>query len=111
MLYEVITDPSRYRDREEVEKMRALEPLVRYRRFLAERSLWDEAWERELTGELEKWIEQDRITSYNVCYTKLLRSESSIVSVISKYAFAMGKLLSLTDDGGRLIRSAISIAS
>ncbi len=52
-------DPARYRDREEVEKMRALEPLVRYRRFLAERSLWDEAWERELTGELEKWIEQE----------------------------------------------------
>jgi pyruvate dehydrogenase E1 component alpha subunit len=51
-------DPNRYRDAAEVEKMRPLEPLVRYRRFLEGRSLWSEAWERELTAELEEWIEE-----------------------------------------------------
>jgi pyruvate dehydrogenase E1 component alpha subunit len=50
-------DPSRYREDAEVEKMRALEPLVRYRRFLEKRGLWSQAWEDDLVRELEAWIE------------------------------------------------------
>lgn len=50
-------DPSRYRDAAEEERMRPLEPLVRYRRFLEARGLWSEKWEGELSAELEGWIE------------------------------------------------------
>jgi pyruvate dehydrogenase E1 component alpha subunit len=50
-------DPSRYREDAEVEKMRALEPLARYRRFLEKRGLWSQAWEDGLGRELEEWIE------------------------------------------------------
>ena len=49
-------DPDRYRSAEEVEKMRRLEPLPRYRRFLEGRGLWSEEWEKELTAEIETWI-------------------------------------------------------
>ncbi len=49
-------DPGRYRSPEEVEKMRLLEPLVRYRRFLRERQLWSEEWEQELASEIGNWI-------------------------------------------------------
>jgi pyruvate dehydrogenase E1 component alpha subunit len=35
-------DPSRYRDGADVEKMRAVEPLARYRRFLEKRGLWSQ---------------------------------------------------------------------
>jgi pyruvate dehydrogenase E1 component alpha subunit len=49
-------DPGRYRSDEEVERMRPLEPLVRYRRFLQGRKLWSEAWEAEITADIEKWI-------------------------------------------------------
>jgi len=50
-------DPSRYREEAEVEKMRALEPLARYRRFLEGRGLWSQSWEDGLAGEIEAWIE------------------------------------------------------
>lgn len=49
-------DPSRYRSAEEVERMRPLEPLVRYRSFLKQRDLWSEEWERQLGEEIEGWI-------------------------------------------------------
>jgi TPP-dependent pyruvate/acetoin dehydrogenase alpha subunit len=49
-------DPDRYRSPKEVERMRRLEPLMRYRRFLEARGLWSEGWERELTAEIEAWI-------------------------------------------------------
>ena len=49
-------DPARYRDAEEVERMRPREPLVRYRRFLEERGLWSEGWERDLTARIEQQI-------------------------------------------------------
>jgi len=51
-------DPSRYREDAEVEKMRALEPLVRYRRFLEKRGLWSQQWEDGLIRESEEWIEK-----------------------------------------------------
>lgn len=49
-------DPGRYRDAEEVERMRPREPLVRFRRFLQERKLWSEAWEAQLGAEIKAWI-------------------------------------------------------
>lgn len=49
-------DPRRYRSDEEVERMRPLEPLVRYRRFLEERGLWTEKWEGELATEIRSRI-------------------------------------------------------
>lgn len=51
-------DPSRYRSTEEVEKMRPLEPLVRYRSFLQQRGLWSEEWEHQLREEIKAWIEE-----------------------------------------------------
>jgi pyruvate dehydrogenase E1 component alpha subunit len=51
-------DPSRYREDAEVEKMRALEPLARYRRFLEKSGLWTQTWEDGLVRELEGWIEE-----------------------------------------------------
>lgn len=49
-------DPSRYRQSDEVEKMRPFEPLLRYRRFLQERGLWSEDGEKRLTAEIEEWM-------------------------------------------------------
>ncbi|WP_429886397.1 pyruvate dehydrogenase (acetyl-transferring) E1 component subunit alpha [Geoalkalibacter halelectricus] len=49
-------DPDRYRDAEEVERMRPREPLVRYRLFLQERKLWSEDWETQLNTEIDTWI-------------------------------------------------------
>jgi len=51
-------DPSRYRNEDEVKERRRLEPLVRYRLFLEKRGLWSEEEERELTEELEAWVEE-----------------------------------------------------
>lgn len=51
-------DPSRYREETEVEKMRGLEPLVRYRRFLEKRGLWSQPWEDGLVGEIAEWIDK-----------------------------------------------------
>jgi len=51
-------DPSRYREDAEVEKMRLLEPLLRYRRFLEMRGLWSQEWEDGLTAELEEWMDE-----------------------------------------------------
>jgi len=50
-------DPHRYRSRKEEERMRALEPLSRYRAFLERRGLWTEEEEMKLTAELESWID------------------------------------------------------
>jgi len=52
-------DPSRYRDPDEVERMRQLEPLDRYRRFLEARGLWSREWEESLGREIEAWIEAE----------------------------------------------------
>jgi pyruvate dehydrogenase E1 component alpha subunit len=49
-------DSGRYRSSAEVEKMRPLEPLERYRRFLEGRRLWSESWEGEITAEIEAAI-------------------------------------------------------
>ncbi len=49
-------DPGRYRSSDEVERMRPLEPLVRYRLFLKERNLWSETWEEQISSEIRDWI-------------------------------------------------------
>ncbi|HEV8325342.1 MAG TPA: thiamine pyrophosphate-dependent dehydrogenase E1 component subunit alpha [Myxococcota bacterium] len=41
-------DPKAYRDPQEPERMKARDPLVRYRKYLAARGLWTEAWEAEI---------------------------------------------------------------
>lgn len=46
-------DPSRYRTREEEEAWRAKDPLLRFRRALEERGLWNEEREGELLAQLE----------------------------------------------------------
>jgi len=45
-------DDRLYRPREEVEHWKQRDPIERYRKFLAGRGLWDEAWEAELREEL-----------------------------------------------------------
>jgi len=51
-------DPGRYRSAEEVERMRAFEPLIRYRRFLKDRKLWSQDREDELSAEIGTWIDE-----------------------------------------------------
>ncbi|TBH21506.1 pyruvate dehydrogenase (acetyl-transferring) E1 component subunit alpha [Thermus thermamylovorans] len=52
-------DPSRYRTREEEEAWRAQDPILRLRRALEARGLWDEGKEGELLAELEAEFTQE----------------------------------------------------
>jgi 2-oxoisovalerate dehydrogenase E1 component alpha subunit len=49
-------DDSRYRPKEEVERWKRRDPIMRYRRFLERRGLWDEAWEEELQATLKEGL-------------------------------------------------------
>ena len=51
-------DPTRYRTQEELEAWRQKDPLLRFRRFLMERQLWDTAREQTLLEEATALIEQ-----------------------------------------------------
>ena len=51
-------DARRYRSKEEVDRAWAEEPLVRLRRFLAERGLWTEAEEKRWTERCQEEIEE-----------------------------------------------------
>ena len=51
-------DPTRYRTQEELEAWRQKDPLLRFRRFLMERQLWDTAREQTLLEEAMTLIEQ-----------------------------------------------------
>ncbi len=51
-------DPTRYRTQEELEAWRQKDPLLRFRRFLMERQLWDTAREQTLLEEATVLIEQ-----------------------------------------------------
>jgi pyruvate dehydrogenase E1 component alpha subunit len=51
-------DPTRYRTQEELEAWRQKDPLLRFRRFLMERQLWDTAREQTLLEEAAELIEQ-----------------------------------------------------
>ena len=41
-------DPKAYRDPDEPERMKARDPLARYRAYLGGKGLWTEAWEAEV---------------------------------------------------------------
>jgi 2-oxoisovalerate dehydrogenase E1 component alpha subunit len=51
-------DDSRYRPADEVAAWRRRDPLPRYRRFLEDRGLWDEAAEADLGAELDAEIDE-----------------------------------------------------
>ncbi|HHQ47665.1 MAG TPA: pyruvate dehydrogenase (acetyl-transferring) E1 component subunit alpha [Acidobacteria bacterium] len=50
-------DAGRYRDPEEVAAWETRDPILRLRRFLEARGLWDEPRERMLTEEVDRWVE------------------------------------------------------
>jgi pyruvate dehydrogenase E1 component alpha subunit/2-oxoisovalerate dehydrogenase E1 component alpha subunit len=50
-------DPTRYRNPAEVEPWKAKDPILRMRRFLESRGLWDEAKERELENRTRDQID------------------------------------------------------
>jgi pyruvate dehydrogenase E1 component alpha subunit len=50
-------DASRYRKKEEVEQARALEPLIRLRRYLSDLGVWDEAREEELLADCRQKVD------------------------------------------------------
>jgi pyruvate dehydrogenase E1 component alpha subunit len=49
-------DPTRYRSREELERMESLDPLVRMRRFLVARGAWDDREEARLAEEAREEV-------------------------------------------------------
>ena len=49
-------DPSVYRDPNEPKQWESNDPIERFRRYLTKKKLWTEAWERELTAEIEAEI-------------------------------------------------------
>jgi len=49
-------DPTRYRSKEELERMETLDPIVRMRAFLTERGLWDDSAERSLLDEAREEV-------------------------------------------------------
>ena len=51
-------DASRYRAAEEVEAWAERDPILRLRRFLEARELWDEGQEAVLAEEVAKWVEE-----------------------------------------------------
>ena len=51
-------DASRYRSDEEVASWRARDPIVRLRRFLEVRGLWDDGREGELDAEAHAWVDE-----------------------------------------------------
>lgn len=50
-------DASRYRDKEEVEQARLVEPLIRLRKYLADLGVWDESREEELLAECQQQVD------------------------------------------------------
>jgi pyruvate dehydrogenase E1 component alpha subunit len=51
-------DASRYREDEEVEKWEARDPIVRLRRYLESRKLWDEDREAAWADEVRQWVDE-----------------------------------------------------
>ncbi|MEM2237433.1 MAG: thiamine pyrophosphate-dependent dehydrogenase E1 component subunit alpha [Candidatus Caldarchaeum sp.] len=49
-------DPSRYRDKDEVEKWRAKDPIKRLKKFLVDRGMWSESDDRSLWAEYEETV-------------------------------------------------------
>jgi pyruvate dehydrogenase E1 component alpha subunit len=51
-------DASRYRSDEEVASWRARDPIVRLRRYLEARGLWDDGRESELDAQVHAWVDE-----------------------------------------------------
>lgn len=51
-------DPTKYRDRAEVEEWQARDPLLRVQKYLHSRDQWSEAWEQQLVAECTAEVEQ-----------------------------------------------------
>jgi TPP-dependent pyruvate/acetoin dehydrogenase alpha subunit len=51
-------DPAKYRAPEEVEYWKARDPLVLMQRVLEEQGLWSDQWKQQLTGEINKEIDE-----------------------------------------------------
>jgi pyruvate dehydrogenase E1 component alpha subunit len=51
-------DASRYRSKEEVQEWERRDPLVRFRRYLETKGLWDEAAEKEVQGAASEFVEK-----------------------------------------------------
>jgi pyruvate dehydrogenase E1 component alpha subunit len=51
-------DASRYREAEELEKWEGRDPILRLRKYLEERSLWDDNQEAVLLEEAQSWVDQ-----------------------------------------------------
>ena len=49
-------DPTIYRDKEDIERWKTFDPLIRYRNFLTEKGLWDEAAEAAYLEEVNEEI-------------------------------------------------------
>jgi len=49
-------DDARYRTREEIERHRGRDAVIRYRRFLERRGLWTEAWETAVNEEIRSTL-------------------------------------------------------
>jgi pyruvate dehydrogenase E1 component alpha subunit len=51
-------DASRYREAEELKKWEGRDPILRLRKYLEERSLWDDDQEAVLQEEAQNWVDQ-----------------------------------------------------
>ncbi len=51
-------DPTKYREKEEIEKWQPLDPMVRLRSYLKEKGLWSEEVENRMIEEAQKEVDQ-----------------------------------------------------
>ena len=51
-------DPAKYRSPEEVEYWKSRDPIPAMERYLKERGLWSEQWKQQVTGEINKEIDE-----------------------------------------------------
>ncbi len=50
-------DASRYQNKQEYEQALKCEPLIRYRNYLQEQGIWNEAWEKEISEDFKKEVD------------------------------------------------------
>jgi len=53
-----VDDPGKYRDEQELEKWRPLDPILRLRRYMENNDLWNQQLEERLTRELEEEVDK-----------------------------------------------------
>ena len=51
-------DPTKYRSDKELEEWKPLDPLLRLKKYLQDKGLWDENWERQIKQEAEESINE-----------------------------------------------------